>query len=113
MLFRKIKGKLGEMAHLLNSVKTFTEGLPDTRTRDYQYRVNTDIRQGNKPSIVDLNFIDPRLSRDRYTVSEHQALAYLLQPMSRTAEITRMPRRVRRTLAIFDREIFPCSLEGA
>ena len=76
--------------------------------------------KGEKSSIVDLTFVDPRLSRessywhvsDRYTGSDHRALTYQLHPTSRTANMTRMPKREKWAPATFDRETFLCFLEG-
>ena len=56
--------------------------------------------KGRKSSIVDLTFIDRRLSRkgsywqgsDRYTSSDHLALTYQLHPTSKTANMTLMPK---------------------
>ena len=58
---------------------------------------------GKKSSIVDLTFVDPRLSRevsywqvsDRYTDSDRRALTYQLHLTSSTANMTRMPKRER------------------
>ena len=52
-------------------------------------------------SIVDLTFVNPILSRggsywqvsDQYTGSDHWALTYQLHPTSRTANMTRIPKR--------------------
>ena len=76
--------------------------------------------KGEKSSIVDLTFVDPRLSRedsywqvsDPYTGSDHRALTYQLHLTSSTANITRMPKREKWAPATFDRETFLCFLEG-
>ena len=76
--------------------------------------------KGEKSSIVDLIFVDPRLSvegsywqiSDRYTSSEHRALTYQLHLTSRTANMTRMPKREKWSPATFDRETFLCFLKG-
>ena len=57
--------------------------------------------KGRKSSIVDLTFIDPRLSRagsywqvsDQYSGSNLRALTFQLHPTSKTANMTRMPKR--------------------
>ena len=77
--------------------------------------------RGRKSSIVDLTFVDLRLSRDgsywqvsdRYTGSDHRALTYQLHPTNKTANITRMPKGEKWAPATFDREAFLCFLEGA
>ena len=76
--------------------------------------------KGEKSSIVNLTFVDPRLSREgsywqiseRYTGSDHRALTYQLHPISRTANMTRILKREKWAPATFDRETFLCFLEG-
>ena len=76
--------------------------------------------KGEKSSIVDPTFVDPRLSQersywqvnDRYTGSDHRALTYQLHLTSSTSNITRMPKKEKWEPATFDRETFLCFLEG-
>ena len=75
--------------------------------------------KAEKSSMVYLTFVDPRLSRegsylqvsDRYTGSNHRAHTYQLHPTSRTANMTRMPKREKWTPATLDRETFLSFLE--
>ena len=76
--------------------------------------------KGEKSSIVDLTFVNSRLSRDgsywqvsdRYTRSDHRTLTYQLHLTSSTANMTRMLKREKWAPATFDRETFLCFLEG-
>ena len=64
--------------------------------------------------------LDPRLSRegwylqvsDRFTGSDHRAIMFQLHTTSRTAKMTRIPKREKWAPATFSSESFLCFLEG-